>query len=103
MGALTREAVNKEILKGEEPRERKLEVVKYLVSAEEIPGWKGIEILIAQGHLNELLFINTTLMYGRGKEHPYKASCTRIILEIATGSLQENFRLTDTEVLQEIL
>ncbi|MCL0072887.1 hypothetical protein M1N91_01520 [Dehalococcoidia bacterium] len=52
---------------------------------------------------NELLFIDTNVvMDARGKEHPYRASCTRIILEIATGSFQENLRLTDTEVLQEI-
>ncbi|MCL0105117.1 hypothetical protein M1O57_05990 [Dehalococcoidia bacterium] len=103
MGALTREAVDKEIPKLK-PKEKKLEAANRLVSAEEeIPDWKEREILIAQGYLNELLFIDTTLMYGRGKEHPYKASCTRIILEIATGSFQENLRLTDTEVLQEIL
>ncbi|MCL0048575.1 hypothetical protein M1N44_04070 [Dehalococcoidia bacterium] len=52
---------------------------------------------------NELLFIDTNVvMDARGKEHPYRASCGRIILEIATGSFQENLRLTDTEVLQEI-
>ncbi|MCL0056541.1 hypothetical protein M1N81_03160 [Dehalococcoidia bacterium] len=103
MGALTREAVDKEIPKLK-PKEKKLEATNRLVSAEEeMPDWKEREILIAQGYLNELLFIDTTLMYGRGKEHPYKASCTRIILEIATGSFQENLRLTDTEVLQEIL
>ncbi|MCL0094679.1 hypothetical protein M1N58_02125 [Dehalococcoidales bacterium] len=44
-----------------EPKEKKLEATNRLVFAkEEIPGWKEIEILIAQGHLNELLFINTT-------------------------------------------
>ncbi|MCL0103976.1 hypothetical protein M1O51_05175 [Dehalococcoidia bacterium] len=103
VGALTREAVDKEIPKLK-PKEKKLEATNRLVSAEEeIPDWKERGILIAQGYLNELLFIDTTLMYGRGKEHPYKASCTRIILEIATGSFQENLRLTDTEVLQEIL
>ncbi|MCL0060235.1 hypothetical protein M1O20_07195 [Dehalococcoidia bacterium] len=53
--------------------------------------------------MNELLFIDTNVvMDARGKEHPYRASCGRIILEIATGSFQENLRLTDTEVLQEI-
>ncbi|MBT9140570.1 MAG: hypothetical protein DDT30_01148 [Dehalococcoidia bacterium] len=54
VGALIRQAVNKEIVKGEETKERKLEAAKRLVSAEEeIPGWKEIEMLIAQGHLNE--------------------------------------------------
>ena len=55
---------------------------------------------------NELLFIDTNVvMYARGKEHPYRASCGRIILEIATGSFRENFGIpvTDTEVFQEIL
>ncbi|MCL0078150.1 type II toxin-antitoxin system VapC family toxin [Dehalococcoidia bacterium] len=55
---------------------------------------------------NELLFIDTNVvMDARGKEHPYRASCGRIILEIAAGSFRENFGIpvTDTEVFQEIL
>ncbi|MCL0060580.1 hypothetical protein M1O54_00405 [Dehalococcoidia bacterium] len=53
VGALIREAVNKEIPKVE-PKEKKLEAANRLVSAEEeVPDWKEIESLIARGHLNE--------------------------------------------------
>ncbi|MCL0072888.1 hypothetical protein M1N91_01525 [Dehalococcoidia bacterium] len=53
MGALTREAVDKEIPKLK-PKEKKLEATNRLVFAEEeVPDWKAIESLIARRHLNE--------------------------------------------------
>ncbi|MEW6770357.1 MAG: type II toxin-antitoxin system VapC family toxin [Bacillota bacterium] len=51
-------------------------------------------------------FIDTNLiMYARGKEHPYKAACSRILFRIADGSFHRDFGIpvTDTEVFQEIV
>ncbi len=54
----------------------------------------------------EAWFIDTNvIMYARGKAHPYKAACARILLEIAEGSFAEKrgVPVVDTEVFQEIL
>ena len=44
-------------------------------------------------------------MYVRGKAHPYKKPCVRVVRQIADGSFQERFGtpVTDSEVFQEIL
>ncbi|MDH7579059.1 MAG: type II toxin-antitoxin system VapC family toxin, partial [Bacillota bacterium] len=45
------------------------------------------------------------IMYARGKDHPYKAACARILLEIAEGffAREHGVPVVDTEVFQEIL
>ena len=53
-----------------------------------------------------LFFIDSNIvMYARGKAHPYKEPCARLIRQIADGSFQERLGtpLTDSEVFQEIL
>ena len=39
-------------------------------------------------------------MYAAGKEHPYKASCVRVLTEIANGRLSA---VISSEIIQEIL
>jgi predicted nucleic acid-binding protein len=54
----------------------------------------------------DIFFIDTNIvMYARGKAHPYKKPCVRVIRQIADGSFQERFGtpVTDSEVFQEIL
>ncbi|TDA70007.1 MAG: PIN domain-containing protein [Clostridia bacterium] len=54
----------------------------------------------------EAYFIDTNIiMYARGKEHPYRESCSLILLKIADGSFQDVYGtpVVDTEVFQEIL
>lgn len=47
------------------------------------------------------VFIDTNIpMYAAGKEHPYKSSCSEIIMAAATGKLKA---YTDVEVFQEVL
>jgi len=56
--------------------------------------------------LSHAWFIDTNVvMYARGKEHPYKAACSRIFFRIADGSFYRDFGVpvTDTEVFQEII
>ncbi|MDI6688935.1 MAG: type II toxin-antitoxin system VapC family toxin [Actinomycetota bacterium] len=51
-------------------------------------------------------FIDTNIvMYARGKDHPYKEPCAKLILKIADGSFEKEFGLpvTDSEVFQEII
>jgi len=55
---------------------------------------------------DKAIFIDTNIfMYARGKDHPYKDSCSRIILSIAEGGFLERYGVPtiDVEVFQEIL
>ncbi len=55
IGALVREAVDREVLKeSESSRNTKFEAAARLISMkEDVPDWAEVEKLIARGHLNE--------------------------------------------------
>lgn len=51
-------------------------------------------------------FIGTNVfIYARGKDHPHKEACARLILKIADGSFAREWGepVTDAEVFQELL
>lgn len=54
----------------------------------------------------ETYFIDTNIiMYARGKEHPYQAVCSHLLLGIADASFRNQWGIpvVDTEVFQEII